>query len=105
VRWWDCADCAVPHRTLARLQANGIAIFLLLGRERHSASHPLVWPPRLHAKDVGSFEGTPTRIGTITRGGDLHGFTAQLFIYFGRRHPTPRQLARAQAELKGAKLP
>jgi hypothetical protein len=105
VRWRDCAECAVPHHTLAHLRANGIAIFLLLARERHRVAHRLDWPPRLHANDVRTFEGVPTRIGTIARGGDLHGFPAQLFVYFGRPHPSARQLVRAERELASARLP
>jgi hypothetical protein len=95
----------VAPRTLAELKPNGIGIFLLLGRERHSAARSLAWPPQLRSKEAGRFEGVPSRIGTIARGGDLNGFPAQLFVYFGRPHPTPRQLARAEAELATARLP
>jgi hypothetical protein len=95
----------VAPRGLAQLKPNGIAIFILLGRERHSAARSLAWPPRLQAKEAGRFEGVPGGIGAITRGGDLHGFPAQLFVYFGRPHPRPRQLARAEAELATAQLP
>jgi hypothetical protein len=105
VRQRDCADCGVPYRTPARLQPNGVAIFLLLARGRHSSGHALAWPPHLRAKDVGRFEGAPARIGSINRGGDLHGFTAQLFVYVGRPHPSARQLSRAERELGSARLP
>jgi hypothetical protein len=106
VRWRDCSDCAVPHRTLAHLPAGGVAIFLLLAGETHPPTNPLAWPPRLRARDIGGpIEGAPRRIGTFQRAGLLGRYGAQLFVYFGRRHPTQRQLRHAQAELNSAKLP
>ena len=105
IRWRDCSTCAVPHKTLARLPARGIAIFLLLAGETHLPTNQLTWPPTIHARDVGSFEGVPTRIGTFQASGRLGRFGAQLYVYFGRRHPTRQQLARAQAELATAKVP
>ena len=101
----DCIEC-LPHKTLARLPRDGVAMQLVLARERpRSWQHPLRWPPRLHAKETGNFEGLPTRIGTIQRAGRLHGFYASLVVFFGRQHPTLRQLARAEAELTTARLP
>lgn len=106
VPWRDCQDCATAPRTLRSLPPSGIVIYLLLGSEARLPRHRLRWPPLLRAADItGPVEGTPGRIGYFGRGGRLHGFTAQLFVYFGRRHPTQRQLARARAELRTARLP
>jgi len=81
-------------------------IYLSLAKERFRFRSPLVWPPRLRAKDVVSpVEGHAARFGLISRGGHLHGYSAGLYVWFGRPHPTLQQLARAQAELATAKLP
>jgi hypothetical protein len=105
VPWRDCLDC-LPHKTLAQLPRDGIAMQLTLARERpRSWERPLRWPRRLHAKDATNFEGLPTGIGTMQRAGRLHGFYASLFVFFGRARPTPGQLARAEAELAIARLP
>jgi hypothetical protein len=105
VPWRDCANC-LPHKTLARLPRDGIAMQLSIGRERpRSWERPLRWPPRLRANEANNFEGLPTRIGTIQRIGRLHGFTVYFFVFFGRPRPTQRQLERAEAELASARLP
>jgi hypothetical protein len=106
VRWRDCQGCAIARRTLASLPSGGIVIYLLLGSESRLPRNTIHWPPRLRAEAVVSpIEGVPRRIGYFGRGGRLRGWSAQLFVYFGRRHPTARQLVRAQAELGGARLP
>jgi len=106
VPWRDCHDCAIPHRTLASLSRGGIVIYLLLASERNPPRRPLQWPPRLRAGAVVSpIEGAPERIGMIGRSGRVHGFTVALWLYFARPHPTSTQLARAQRELRTARLP
>jgi hypothetical protein len=106
VRWRDCYDCEPPHKTLASLPAGGIVIGVLLGKEPRPPRHVMSWPPRLRAGAIGGpIEGAPARIGYFGQGGRLRGFSASLFVYFGRLHPTKHQIARAQAELNSAKLP
>lgn len=106
-RWRDCATCAPPHKTLAALTPNGIAIELLISREPDAPPEKaLAWPPRLKARDVtGPAEGVPRRIGVASRAGRLGAYRGALWVYFGRRHPTAAQLARANSELRSAKLP
>ena len=105
-RWQDCYDCEPPQKTLAALPRGGIVIGVLLGKEPRPPRHVMPWPPMLRAGAIVSpIEGAPRRIGYFGQGGRLSGFSAQLFVYFGRRHPTHRQIARAQAELNSAKLP
>jgi hypothetical protein len=105
VAWRDCGEC-LPHKTLARLPRDGVAMQLTLAREQpRSWERPLRWPPRLRAEEASNFEGLPTRIGTIQRAGRLHGLHVSLMVFFGRPRPTPRQLARAEAELASARLP
>jgi hypothetical protein len=102
VRFRDCASCVPAHKTLAALPPGGIVIQVTNGRERPARAPRGVWPPRLQASQVvGPFEGELPRFGVIqyearTRDGVEHS----LFVSFGRAHPTPRQLARANAELQ-----
>lgn len=102
VRFRDCPNCVPAHRTLAALPPDGIVIQVTNARERPARVPRGAWPPRLRASQVvGPFEGEPPRFGVIqfearTRDGVEHS----LFVSFGRAHPTRRQLARANAELR-----
>lgn len=102
VRNRDC-PCVPPHRTLAHLPPSGILI--QVGNYR--AEHPPQasageWPPRIRRKGLiaGGGEGIPRQVSFgewfIRRKGIEH----YLWVWFGRIHPTPRQLARANAELR-----
>jgi len=101
VRYRDCPNCIPPHRTLARLRPGGIVIQLTYVRERPDRAQVGTWPPRIRARDLTvGFEGEPDRYGvfqTLIRTGHLE---RSLFVWFGRAHPTRRQLARANAELQ-----
>ena len=101
----DCPDCVPPHHTLAQLQPGGILIQL----GNHSVEYkpqasPGAWPPRIRPRDLtaGGGEGIPRRVSFgewfIRRKGIEH----YLWVWFGRVHPTHRQLARANAELRTA---
>ena len=103
-QWRDCTEC-LPQHTVAALPSDGVAISLLVGNGPDAPKQALRWPPRLRSGDARSFEGLPARIGTVQRSGVVHGLTTYLFVFFGRPHPTPAQLRRAQAELASAKLP
>ena len=105
VPWRDCAEC-LPHRTLAKLPADGIALQLLLSRERTTPNwiRPLSSPPRLPAACPG-LEGLPSRIGVVQILGTRHGLHAYLFVFFGRTRPTPAQHALARRELATAHFP
>jgi len=107
VRWRDCGNCVPPHKTLATLPAAGVTIQLLLGRDAKTKRRPLLaWPPHIRGREVvGPFEGGPAWISSAQRSGVLHGFDASLYVFFGRRHPSWAQLARANAELRTARLP
>ena len=100
VRLRDCPTC-VPHRTLAHLPPGGIVIQLTKAREQPPRARAGSWPPRIRAKDVeAGFEGVSNRFGvfqSFVRTGHLERY---LFVWFGRAHPTRRQLARANAELR-----
>jgi hypothetical protein len=105
-RWRDCGNCVPPHRTLAALPRDGIAIHLTLSREGGTMLKRLFWPPRLRPRDVvGPIEGGPERIGFVGRFGRVGHSDAYLYVFFGRRRPTLAQVARANAELRSARLP
>ena len=104
VRYTDCGNCVPPHHTLAHLPPGGIVIQLSYGRERPSKAPVGTWPPRIRARDLTvGFEGEPYRYAvfqTFVRTGTLERY---LFVWFGRKHPTQHQLARANAELRTAR--
>jgi hypothetical protein len=106
VRWSDCVDC-LPHKTVAALPAGGIAIQLSLIRENPPVvKETLAWPPQVRATGVVSpFEGLPSRIGVYQRFARVGPFEVYVLVLFGRNHPDARQIARANAELRTAKLP
>jgi hypothetical protein len=104
--WRDCAECAGADKTLRSIGRDGIVIYLSLARERFRYPNALRWPPRIRAGEVLSpIEGHAPRFGLFSRSGRLRGLSAALYVWFGRPHPTARQLARAEAELRTARLP
>lgn len=106
VPWRDCAGC-LPHRTVATLPPDGIAIQISLAIE-----HPIVakrrtaWPLQVRTRDVvAPFEGLPGRIGVYQSFARVGRYEVYLFVFFGRSRPSARQLAAANAELGTARLP
>ena len=101
VRYRDCPDCIPPHRTLAHLPPRGIVIQLSNARERPARVSVGKWPPRIRAdKITAGGEGVSNRYShfqAFVRTGHVEHY---LFVWFGRAHPTPHQLARANAELR-----
>jgi hypothetical protein len=102
VRYRDCPDCVPPHRTLFHLPRAGIVIQLTNARE-HPARAPLgTWPPLIRQKDLiaAGGESIPRSVSYarwfIRSGGIEH----DLWVWFGRLHPTRQGLARANAELR-----
>jgi hypothetical protein len=101
VSYRDCGDCVPPHRTLAALPPNGIVIQELNGTERPLKIGRRPWPPRIRARDVtGPFEGESQQYSVFQYTARTGTTERSLFVWFGRPHPTARQLARANAELR-----
>lgn len=99
VSFRDCPSCVPPHRTIAALPPGGIVIQLQSFSERQSRTVGS-WPPRIRARDVKpGFEGVPPRYGFWERQLSNGRVVRTVFVWFGRAHPTPRQLANANAEL------
>ena len=100
----DCAGC-VPHKTLAKLPANGILIHATRSLEKPLvAKQKLAWPPVVHATQVNGLEGLPARIGVYQRFVRVGDTEVMLFVFFGRSHPTAAQLKSANAELRSSSL-
>jgi hypothetical protein len=105
VRYRDCPDCTPPHKTLAHLPSNGMVIQLSNARERPARAPVGPWPVRIRRKSLigGGGEGIPRDVSYaqwfVRRGGVEH----YLWVWFGRPHPTRRQLARANAKLRTAR--
>lgn len=105
VPYRDCRDCIPPHRTLAHLPADGILIQLGNFPAEHPPQASLAkWPPRIRQKNVypGGAEGIPRHVGYAEWFIRRRGIEHYLRVWFGRTHPTRRQLARANAELRTA---
>jgi hypothetical protein len=105
VPWRDCGGC-LPHRTIASLPPNGIALQVFVAVE-----HPLVakrriaWPPTIRARDVvAGGEGIASRYGVFQLFARAGAREVYVWAFFGRAHPTRAQLARANAELATARL-
>jgi hypothetical protein len=101
VAYRDCRDCIPPHRTLAHLPPSGIVIQLSNARERPPRAPLGSWPPRIRRADLHlGGEGVSNRYSHaewFIRTGRVEHY---LWVWFGRAHPTRRQLARANAELR-----
>ena len=99
----DCADSLPPHKTLATLPADGIVIQVLDARERPPYGARGAWPAQIRAADVigGPINDEPASVSYVLRVvRSPHNVEHFLYVWFGRRHPTPGQLAKANAELR-----
>jgi hypothetical protein len=106
VPYRDCRDCIPPHHTLGQLPPGGIVIQLGNFPTEHPAQARLgTWPPRIRLKDVirGGAEGIPRRVGYAQWFIRNRGVEHYLWVWFGRDHPTRRQLSLANAELRTAR--
>jgi len=105
VPWRDCPEC-LPHRTLAALPPDGIAMHLTVAVEdppvgRASSS----WPPRLHAGDlVAGMEGVPSRYAVFQRVARVGRRELFVWVFFGRSRPTPAALRAANAVLRSVRI-
>ena len=106
---------SVPYRTLERLPADGVLIWVGLTNSNRfppssagSSEHPARTPPfRLADFDRrDSWEGQVASIPEYVLGGTLRGeYHADVHVYFGRPDPTSAMLDAAQARLDALRLP
>ena len=101
IHWRDCVEC-LPHRTVAAMPANGIAIQIGVAVEHPvRATRTFPWPAQVtRARVDAGFEGLPGRIGVYQGSMLVGGRELSAMVFFGRSRPTSRQLARANAELR-----
>lgn len=103
-RWRDCIDCD-PRRTTAAMRASDIAIRITIVVERPlTVARTFAWPPRVSRGSVHGLEGLTRRIGVYQGNTRIGRREVFVFIIFGRAAPTNRQLERANAELRRARL-
>jgi hypothetical protein len=107
VPWADGPYELPPHRTLARLGPHGVAIAVTAWRDDRSppARVPAGPPFRIALEQCGSFEGVPDRLVCTFHGGRARQYDVDVWVAFGRAHPSDRDRARAQAELDRLRLP
>ena len=101
----DCLVC-LPHQTAAAMAPGDILIAITVSVEHPPrVARSFAWPPHLTRRQVHSpLEGLPARIGGYqgtTRVGTREVF---VMVFFGRANPTDRQLHRANAELRRARI-
>jgi hypothetical protein len=105
-RWRDCRNCFPPHRTLRRLAASGVAIYLARGWAAGVSPGQMRWPPHISKRSIrGPVELAPERVSAFQVSGVLHGVRSTLWVFFGQPHPPDHQIAAALAELASAHLP
>ena len=107
VPWADGPYELPPHRTLARLGPHGVAIAVTAWRDDRSppARAPAGPPFRIALRQCGSFEGVPSQLVCTFHGGRAREYDVDVWVAFGREHPSRADRARAQAELDRLKLP
>jgi hypothetical protein len=94
-----------PHETLAALPPGGIVLTVRLDQHGSEGGPPVKSPFWLSDFEEGSFEGLGPESGPRSFRGRYAGYDVEIWALFGREHPTPEQLARAQAELDRLELP
>jgi hypothetical protein len=99
-----------PSQTLERLPGDGIVIDVQLdGPDPRlgDRSRPIRLPFRIAEADAGSFEGLGPENPLYNLVGRAPGqrYEVDISVLFGRAHPTPDQLAAADAELARLHLP
>ena len=91
-RWRDCVEC-LPHRTLAAMPRNGIAIQITIAVEHPvRAVHTFAWPPQVKGAQASAGFGSAWPDRRLPSLEPYRQARNQLFVWFGRR-PTVRQLA------------
>jgi hypothetical protein len=105
IRWRDCLEC-LPHRTVAAMPADGIAIQVTVAIERPARlKRTFAWPPQIRRREVNAgFEGLPGRIGVYQASIRIGQREVLVFVFFGRGKPTASQLRGANTELRRARL-
>ena len=105
IPWRGCGEC-LPHRMIEALPRGGTILQVDVAVEHPLvARHALAWPPTIRPRDVSAgFEGIPRHYGVYQLFARFGRLEAYVWAFFGRAHPTPAQLAAANAELGAVRL-
>jgi|1186.fasta_scaffold47789_2 hypothetical protein len=88
------------------MRPRDIAIQLTVTIATRRYGRRAAWPLHVNARDVsGGFEGLSGQVGVYQDAVRIGAFDVALSVFFGRPIPTTRQLSRANAELRRARLP
>jgi hypothetical protein len=111
VPYGDALDAFPPHRTLERLPASGVIIYVTLVADNRNPplapDHGGVRRVHLQAprSGCGSFEGIPDLATCPLHVVVAHRYVIEGWVIYGRARPTHSQQALAQAELSRLLLP
>jgi hypothetical protein len=94
-----------PHRTLRRLPAGGIIIWVMLSRDSAVRLEPLNSLRISRRLITSSFEGLPRGIGLYRADVRRRPYDISVWVFFKGVHPASSVIARAQAELDRLRLP
>ncbi len=94
-----------PSATLGALPPDGIVLTVRLDQHGSEGGPPVEPPFRLGDFREASFEGLGAENDPRSFRGRYGDYDVEIWALFGREHPTPEQLARAQAELDRLQLP
>ena len=94
-----------PSATLGALPPDGIVLTVRLDQHGSEGGPPVETPFRLGNFREASFEGLGAENDPRSFRGRYGDYDVEIWALFGREHPTPEQLARAQAELDRLQLP
>jgi hypothetical protein len=102
--WRGCGAC-LPHQMVASLPPAGIVLQVDVAVERPLVARSArAWPPTIRANDLSGIEGVPSRYAVYQLSARFGHVEAYVWAFFGRTHPTPKQLAAANLELASARL-
>ena len=94
-----------PSATLGALPPDGIVLTVRLDQHGSEGGPPVEPPFRLGDFREASFEGLGAENDPRSFRGRYGDYDVEIWALFGREHPTPEQLTRAQAELDRLQLP
>jgi hypothetical protein len=87
------------------MSAGDILIQVRVGVERPMrVRKTFAWPPRIRRAQIVGLEGVPPRIGVYQGQTRVGTREVGVLVFFGRAHPTSRQLRRANAELRRCRI-
>jgi len=104
IPWHGCGSC-LPHQMVTTLPPDGIVLQVDVAIERPLVARPTsAWPPTIRAENLSGVEGIPSRYGVYQLFARFGRLEAYVWAFFGRTHPTPKQLAAANLELATVRL-